>query len=480
MANEIQLIDFDADWIDIEEGQLTLSWAGNNANVINYNDDEAAITTAIEACASVGTGNVQVTKGVGDITLEFIGALANTDTSEAVVVDNTLKIRADSINLTEIVVGQVGVNEVQRIDLGGATTGTFEINFNGNLASVLTLDAAGIGGALDATVFSGNYNLTDNLDGTFDVEFIGAYAFVDVAEMIAVNNATDGTPSASTLIGGVPEQFQQFSLILPDIPLYGGLTVTLDSVESSEFSPTQDDINMWLPGGWTASGIGGNWTITANTAASSVTYSADEITPLRKDCGLNISTLQEGSGASEEILTPEEVLVTAEVEEPVVSVNALSISMELISCTVEVEAPTVVYEGPILLAVPTIDSTATVVEPTVTVGALTLTVDEVLASTGVIAPTVSQGAAALTPDVITVTTLLVDPTMLRGLYPSSSFVGVTTTVIAPSVMVTPISRSPSNTITITTMIAAPTIVGGENTVSVDDTWRRRNYRLARQ
>ena len=500
MPNEIQLFDLNVNWSDLEAGQLVIAISGIDSNAINFNDGLAEIETAIEAITGIGAGNTSVTLNTGDFTVEFVNSLVNTNIPEATVTSCSLAYPADTISFTEVIPGQQPENESQKIDLGGATTGTFELDFNGNLATVLTLDFAGVGAALDSIIGSGWYILTDNMDGTFNVEFSGAYEYSNVVEMFVSNNTTDGSPVVTTNSDGITPSWQQLQLTLPDTPTEGTITITLDGVPSAAFPVTTDDIQIYMPTGWTSAGVAGNWSITANDPLNSVPYSAEESTPLRAIASVNVSTLQEGSSGSEDILTPEEITVVTEVVEPTiiltlhteeiavvtevieptVNVNALSVTVPLVSCTVAVVAPSISNSGESVLTPEEIVVVTEVVEPTVTVGTISVSVPVIIATTTVIEPAISLGALVLTPDEITASTTVVDPTMRRGLYPASSFVGVTTTVVAPTVTTTPISLSPSNVIAMTTFVIAPTVVGGENTVSVDDTWRRRNHRLVRR
>lgn len=570
MANEIQRITFDCLWTDLEIGTLTLDWGGNQTNPINWDDDEAAIQSAVDATGTIGAGNTLVTKETDGITVEFINGIADYDFPEVTVYDNTLKKKADTISTvtTQSGVADISispsngttvsavaqVDEIQLISLGGATTGTFDINGNSTFATVSSLDYAGISNAL-ATIWGGGSNttLTDLGGGNYSVTFGGTYAATPMALMSVSNNTTDGSPDISGSVDGVAGVHQQdtctfsgtanngamtfdgqslafnadasalsisgatasgtpmsgtitttwndysshmavvvaantlidegnpqiVTVTLPDAPDEGSLSVAIG------FTGTEFNYNDSTPGslsGFTGGGSAGNWTYTANANANDQSPSGSEgSNPLRKLAGVNVSTIQDGSsGGGDATLTPDAVAVTTAVVAPTVSPNALSITPPLVSCTVTVLSPTVIGTGATIYSPDAVTCVTAVVAPTVTTSAISITVPTVSSASAAVAPTVTKGAISITPAAVAVSTACVAPTMQRGLYPSSSFVAVTTTVVAPTVTTTPISRSPTNVIDITVLVIAPTVVGGENTVSIDDTWRRRSHRLARR
>ena len=103
-------------------------------------------------------------------------------------------------------------NEVQRLTANALSgDGQFDIHGNGDVATVLFFGGAvaAEGELRDAleTLFPGgegfDFTITDNLDNTFDIEFIGPFANTNVDEMTVTDFLGSGTPpSFTTLVEG--------------------------------------------------------------------------------------------------------------------------------------------------------------------------------------------------------------------------------------------------------------------------------------
>lgn len=99
-------------------GTFTLTFGADTTSALAYNITAAALQTALEGLASIGAGNVRVSKGGYAYQVEFIGTLALADQSllSAASAGNLLT-PASSITISETRVGSDSVNELQTIQL---------------------------------------------------------------------------------------------------------------------------------------------------------------------------------------------------------------------------------------------------------------------------------------------------------------------------------------------------------------------------
>lgn len=183
---------------------------------------------AISSDSTNGTGVVgtRLTIG-GELSywqLTFQGDLANTDINDLSVTGNALAYKADTItvdasvtdgaaDVPSVVDNQIytaavaQANEVQQVDLGGATTGDFDLNGNSTSANVIVtgvgaVDEVTIQAACDTIWGSGNTTVASLGGDLFSVTFGNAFANTNVAEMTVTNNSTDGTPVVTTTTQG--------------------------------------------------------------------------------------------------------------------------------------------------------------------------------------------------------------------------------------------------------------------------------------
>lgn len=300
MANEVQRITYAA---TPEAGDYTLTFDGEETGAIAWDDNAAAIQAALEALPNIGSGNVEVT-GSGPFDVEFIGDLADANQPE-LTANSSLKQAADTIGISTLQAGSDDVNEVQTILTTGCTpeVGGFEIN-----GQAVTVGEGGLvtnlAAAMDAAHGSGNTSVSGN-----EVTFLGSLAGQNIAEMTISNNTTDGTPSVTTDQQGGAGQHHIFSVTLSDAPTEGRLGAGDGGGQLGDYWDFDDDaaaVETSLEGGGdpfpcTVTGsAGGPWTIEndANGLLTDVAGLEDAGTPLRKACGISISTITQGSAAS--------------------------------------------------------------------------------------------------------------------------------------------------------------------------------------
>lgn len=109
-VNEVQRI-----VVDATSGNWRARFNGEDTANLAFNISAAALVTALEALATVGAGNVQVTGGPGnsggtnpyDVT--FVGDLAGTNVVPLIVTDVTLAGGGDSVTVSTIQQGQAAV-----------------------------------------------------------------------------------------------------------------------------------------------------------------------------------------------------------------------------------------------------------------------------------------------------------------------------------------------------------------------------------
>lgn len=98
-------------------GTFTLTLGANTTAALAYNISAAALQTALEGLASIGSGNVSVIGTAGVYyTVTFIGALANTNVSE-ITADFSGLTPAATVEVSTIVIGGGGKNEVQLLTM---------------------------------------------------------------------------------------------------------------------------------------------------------------------------------------------------------------------------------------------------------------------------------------------------------------------------------------------------------------------------
>lgn len=239
----------------LEAGQWSLTFDGEETDPLEWDDDAATVQAALENLPNIGAGNVEVTAEADGFTIEFVGDLADEDLPALTLTSATLTRRANTVNLDITQAGQATtpatptnatttaaaapvaanptnqihlaavapVNEVQSIDLGGATSGSFDLTGNSTSATVnAPFDASGLQTALDAMWGSGNAYCTGS--GPYSVEFTSAKAGQDIDQMGVANNSTDGSPSVSTTTAGQAGISQIDRCTFSATPIAGSMT----------------------------------------------------------------------------------------------------------------------------------------------------------------------------------------------------------------------------------------------------------------
>ena len=111
---------------------------------------------------------------------------------------------------------QMPINEVQVVDLDGATAGTYTLTFGADTTGPIAYDAdaATVQAALEglASIGAGNVNVTGVDGGPWTITFQGALASNDVAELtVDGSSLTDGNPTVTTSNQGRPEMAEQYT-----------------------------------------------------------------------------------------------------------------------------------------------------------------------------------------------------------------------------------------------------------------------------
>lgn len=295
MANEIKDLIFGSQATpvasgNVEAGAYDLTFGGNTTASIAHNASAATIQTELEALPSIGSGNVAVAGTANGYTVEFQGTLADTNVGGLTAGNITLKQKADTVSVVTTTNGAATIDDLtgtggsftdgNDIDTPAVQTITFSNDpnegnwsFDGGFGNVTYPDAPSKSG----WTTTGNY--VDGFTLTKD-------DFASVGAAIPVGGGT-----LRYYVAGV---FQVVTVTLPDSPTEGTLNVTLDGSTSADFN--WNDTSPASITGWTGGGSAGAWTYTRDTAAANVSViGAEGSTPLRKDCGLEIVTTQEGS-----------------------------------------------------------------------------------------------------------------------------------------------------------------------------------------
>ena len=123
VANEVQTLDITAD-----AGTYKLSFEGDETASLNYNDNAAAIDTALENLASIPTGAVAVTGSFPNFTVTFGGFLAGTPVPLISLSTNALTIASSpgDIDIARTTTGAgtipqyywIGLSQDLREDIG--------------------------------------------------------------------------------------------------------------------------------------------------------------------------------------------------------------------------------------------------------------------------------------------------------------------------------------------------------------------------
>ena len=123
-------------------------------------------------------------------------------------VDAATELGNEQNVFVELDPGVTPVNEIQQVDVGGATAGDFTLTFEGDTTAPIQFDSSpgAVQSALEAlaSIGSGNVSVTGAAGGPWTVEFVGDLDFTDVAELTGDDSGlTDGTLTITTTQPGV-------------------------------------------------------------------------------------------------------------------------------------------------------------------------------------------------------------------------------------------------------------------------------------
>lgn len=172
MANEFQTLTF-SDTTAIG-GTWTITFDGQTTGGLAHNADAAAVQTAMALLSNVGSGNIGVAGTVASgFTLQFQGALANTDVPEVTV---------DSSGLLMSAAGVSHFADTEGVDYVDAVTEAFSVN--GGFDETVTFSDGNESGWVqfdsDGNVQSysgpGSYSVSSGGSGTPSIGFTCLYA----------------------------------------------------------------------------------------------------------------------------------------------------------------------------------------------------------------------------------------------------------------------------------------------------------------
>ncbi|MDZ4131885.1 MAG: flagellar hook-basal body complex protein, partial [Dethiobacteria bacterium] len=180
-------------------GTFTLTYDGQTTVPLAFNATAAQVRAALANLSNLGANDIAVTGAAGSWSIEFTGSLEEQDIP-LMTIDGSLLSGATGPAVFTTVEGEAGVDEVQLIDLDGASGGNFTLTFGANTTAAIAHNATAgqvqaalellgtIGGA-------GNVAVSGVAGGPYEVTFTGALAGTDVAQMIITNTALLGAGS---------------------------------------------------------------------------------------------------------------------------------------------------------------------------------------------------------------------------------------------------------------------------------------------
>lgn len=133
LSDEIQTVAIDA-----TAGTYTLTFGGETTGNLNYDASASTVQSALEGLATIGSGNVAVYGGATTsnadgaeyfFAVHFTGALGATNVGLLTLDETSLALNGLPGEKVGVFVsgGQSGVDEVQLVNCGGATAGTFTL-----------------------------------------------------------------------------------------------------------------------------------------------------------------------------------------------------------------------------------------------------------------------------------------------------------------------------------------------------------------
>lgn len=218
-VNEVQRITWSA---PPESGTFTLTFDEETTAAIDWDADGAAVKAALEATAAFEVGDVDVTPIIngGGYEIEYTGGLAAMNVDPISVDASELRTHADTISVTvtqtgianvtvtpsiETITSAVApVDEVQELNMNGASTGTYDLHGNGNTETGVSFGYNAFANAVGNLWGPGNASPSDMGGGVYRLTLTGALAGTPVSEMTVSNDATNGSGiTISTVTQGV-------------------------------------------------------------------------------------------------------------------------------------------------------------------------------------------------------------------------------------------------------------------------------------
>ena len=200
----------------------------------------------------------------------------------------TLKQKADTASVSTTTNGAAAVNEVQQLNLGGATTGTFDVGgVTIDVTSACCNQTCNQHGQLRCLAGLGRQRIRAAESGT------NRSGLLKLGRAVAKQQRNGRQPSISTITNGAAEVFQIVAVTLPDSPTEGTLNVTLDGSTSSDFN-WNDSSPAFLRAGLAEA----QQAIDIHPRHGGGRRNrkrCGRFNPLRKDCGIEIVTTQDGS-----------------------------------------------------------------------------------------------------------------------------------------------------------------------------------------
>lgn len=168
-------------------GTFTLTFSGATTAGIAYNAAASAVKSALEALATIGAGNIDVSGSAGGpYTCTFQGTLAHTDVSQ--MTGSGASLTGGAVYTATTQEATSGSNESQQVELtGGPTGGTFTMTFGANTTAGIAYNAsaATLQTALEglASIGAGNIGVVGLAGGPWTCTFQGSLAKTNVAAL---------------------------------------------------------------------------------------------------------------------------------------------------------------------------------------------------------------------------------------------------------------------------------------------------------
>jgi len=194
-TNEVQVVEIDD---GVSGGTFTLTFSGQTTSALAYNASAAVVEDALEALSTIGAGNVSVSGASPKWTVTFVGTKAGTDV--ALMTGNGASLTGGEltdVDVVETVQGVAAVNEVQTIDRGGATGGTFILHFGGDSTNAIAYDASAATVELELealdSIPQGEATVAAGAGDDLTVTFSGSLGGVNQPMITVTDSTTGGT-----------------------------------------------------------------------------------------------------------------------------------------------------------------------------------------------------------------------------------------------------------------------------------------------